>query len=105
MNTTYGFTSTMTARPGLGDDLIEALLSGLEPGSPAASAHCIVYLVSRSASNPDVVHVAEGWTSEEEHHREFAGPAAQAVVARVQGLLAGEPAGTDLVPVGGKALL
>jgi quinol monooxygenase YgiN len=99
----YGFNATMTAKPGMGDRLVDLLLSGLDEGSPAASDFCVVYLVSRSASDPDVVHVTEGWTSEEDHHRIFAGEAAQAIVAQVDGLLAAESAYTDYVPVRGKA--
>lgn len=105
MTITYGFTSTMTAKPGLGDQVVELLLSGLEDGNPAASEHCLLYLVSRSASDRDVVHVAEGWTTEEDHHRLFAGEAAQALVARFGELLATDAEYTDLVPIGGKALL
>jgi quinol monooxygenase YgiN len=86
----------------MGDRLVDLLLSGLNEGSPGASEHCVVYLVSRSASDPDVVHVGEGWTSEEDHHRVFAGDAAQAIVAQVEGLLAKESEYTDYVPVLGK---
>ena len=56
-----------------------------------------------AAVRPDVVHVTEGWTSEEDHHRIFAGDAAQAIVAEIGGLLAGESECTDYVPVRGKA--
>ncbi|KUN25194.1 antibiotic biosynthesis monooxygenase [Streptomyces antibioticus] len=101
----YGFSATLTAKPTLGDRLIDLLLTGLNEGSPGASEHCVVYLVSRSASDPDVVHVAEGWTSEDDHHRIFAGDAAQALVAQIGPLLAREPEYTDHVPVGGKAAL
>ncbi|MEU4769645.1 antibiotic biosynthesis monooxygenase [Actinosynnema sp. NPDC023794] len=103
MIATYGFSATLTAAPGLGDQLVDLLLTGLDEGSPGASEHCVVYLVSRSASDPDVVHVIEGWTSEEDHHRVFAGETAQAIVARIGGLLAGEPEYADQVPVRGKA--
>ncbi|MFE9313045.1 putative quinol monooxygenase [Streptomyces sp. NPDC088353] len=103
MIATYGFNATLTARPAMGDRLVELLLTGLNEGSPGASEHCLVYLVSRSASDPDVVHVTEGWTSEEEHHRLFAGEAARALVARIDPLLAKEPEYTDYVPVRGKA--
>lgn len=103
MIATYGFNATLTARTGMGDRLVDLLLTGLDEGSPGASEHCVVYLVSRSASDPDVVHVTEGWTSEEDHHRVFAGEAAQLIVARIDGLLAGESAYTDYVPVRGKA--
>jgi quinol monooxygenase YgiN len=45
----------------------------------------------------------KGWTSEEDHHRIFAGKAAQAIVAQFGDLLAEEPTYTDYVLVGGKA--
>ncbi|MFE1794768.1 putative quinol monooxygenase [Streptomyces sp. NPDC059517] len=103
MIATYGFNAVLTARPGMGDRLVDLLLTGLDEGSPGASDHCLVYLVSRSASDPDVVQVTEGWSSEEDHHRIFAGEAAQAIVAEIDGLLAQESAYTDYVPVRGKA--
>ncbi|MEV6425409.1 antibiotic biosynthesis monooxygenase [Streptomyces sp. NPDC051662] len=99
----YGFSATLTARPGMGDRLVDLLLTGLNEGSPGASEHCVVYLVSRSASDPGVVHVTEGWTSEGDHHRIFAGEVAQAIVAQIDPLLAKEPEYTDYVPVRGKA--
>ncbi|MFD3494611.1 putative quinol monooxygenase [Streptomyces sp. NPDC058690] len=99
----YGFNATLTAKPGMGDHLVDLLLTGLNEGSPGASDHCVVYLVSRSASDPDIVHVTEGWTSHEDHHRIFAGEAAQAIVAQIDGLLAKESMYTDYVPVCGKA--
>lgn len=104
MDITYGFASTMTARPGRGEELVELLRLGLAEGGPATSEHCIVYLFSRSASDPDVAHIIEGWTSEADHHRVFAGEAAQAIVARFADLLAAEPEYTDLTPVGGKVV-
>ncbi|MGW0424585.1 putative quinol monooxygenase [Streptomyces sp. NPDC003015] len=103
MTATYGFNATLTAKPGAGDRLVDLLLTGLNEGSPGASEHCVVYLVSRSASDPDVVHVSEGWTSEEDHHRIFAGEAAQAIVAQIDPLLAKESEFTDYIPVRGKA--
>ncbi|MGP3943994.1 MULTISPECIES: putative quinol monooxygenase [Streptomyces] len=99
----YGFNAVLTAKPHMGDRLVELLLTGLNEGNPGASEHCVVYLVSRSASDPDVVHITEGWTSEEDHHRIFAGKAAQAIVAQIDGLLAKESEYTDYVPVRGKA--
>ncbi|MEU4120531.1 antibiotic biosynthesis monooxygenase [Kitasatospora sp. NPDC028055] len=101
----YGFSAALTARPGLGDRLVDLLLTGLNQGGPGASEHCVVYLVSRSTSNPDIVHVTEGWTSEDDHHRVFAGAAARSIVAQIGPLLAKEPEYTDYVPVRGKAAL
>lgn len=71
MKATYGFRATMTARPGKGDELIDLLLSATTDGS-GASENCVVYLVGRSASNSDVVHVTEGWTTREAHAENFA---------------------------------
>lgn len=103
MNANYGFTCTMTAKPGMGDQLVELLLTGLDEGNPGATEWCVVYLVSRSATNPDVVTVQEGWTTEEDHHRIFAGEAAQAIVAQFANILAGEPTYDDLIAVRGRA--
>ncbi|MET7427068.1 antibiotic biosynthesis monooxygenase [Dactylosporangium sp. NPDC005555] len=98
MNARHGFHATMTAQPGKGDELVEFLLN-------APSLHnddCVVFLVGRSAGDPDTVFVTEGWTSQEAHSRFFATEEAQALVAKLQPLLAGESAYLDEVPVGGK---
>jgi quinol monooxygenase YgiN len=52
---------------------------------------------------PDIVYVTEGWTSQQAHSTFFATEQAQAFVAKLQPLLAGESQYTDGVPVGGKA--
>ena len=103
MNATYGFSCTMTAKPGMGDQLVDLLLTGLREGNPGATEWCVVYLVSRSESNPDVAFIQEGWTTIEDHHRVFASDAAQAIVAQFADLLAEEPVYGDFVPVDGKA--
>ena len=91
----------MTARPGQGGAVIELLL-----GAPSlAEDDCVVFLVGRSAGDPDVVHVTEGWTSADAHSRFFATAAARELVAGLQPLLAGESQYTDEVPVGGKAAI
>lgn len=99
MTVTHGFHATMTAQPGKGDALVAFLL-----GAPSLSNEdCVVFLVSRSTGDQDVVHVTEGWTSREAHGRFFETEAARTLVARLQPLLAGEPAYVDELPVGGKA--
>ncbi|MFJ6198191.1 putative quinol monooxygenase [Micromonospora sp. NPDC092111] len=99
MTVRHGFHATMTTQPGKADELIDLLLNA--PSLPHED--CIVFLVSRSASDRDVVHVIEGWTSAEAHSTFFASEQAQALVAKLQPLLAGESTYTDAVPVGGKA--
>jgi quinol monooxygenase YgiN len=95
----HGFHATMTAQPGRGDELVALLLAA--PALPHED--CVVFLVSRSAADPDVVSVTEGWTTPEAHQAFFASEPAQALVARLQPLLTGESRYTDDVPVGGKA--
>jgi quinol monooxygenase YgiN len=95
----HGFHATMTARPGRGDQLVAMLLAA--PSLPHPD--CVVFLVGRSAGNPDVVHVTEGWTSLQAHAAFFATGPAQELVARLQPLLTGESQYSDEVPVGGKA--
>ena len=99
MNITHGFHATMNAHPGEGDDVVELLLRAPSLSRP----DCIVFLVGRSAADPDVVHVTEGWVSERAHRTFFATEPAQALVAELQPLLTGESRYTDEVPVGGKA--
>jgi quinol monooxygenase YgiN len=99
MSVNHGFHATLIARPGKGDELVEFLLD-----APSLSNEdCVVFLVSRSAGNRDTVYVTEGWTSEEAHGRFFTTEEAQALVAKLQPLLAGESQYIDAVPVGGKA--
>jgi quinol monooxygenase YgiN len=95
----HGFHATMTARPGRGDEVVALLLAA--PSLPHED--CAVFLVGRSAADPDVVHVTEGWASEAAHQAFFATEPAQALVAALQPLLTGESRYSDEVPVGGKA--
>ena len=102
MKATYGFRATMTALPGRGDELAGLLLSAASGTGPATHEHCVVYLVGRSASHQDVVHVTEGWTTKEAHAANFASPRAQAFLAELALLVTGEAQYQDEVPVGGK---
>jgi quinol monooxygenase YgiN len=99
MTVGHGFHATMTTQPGRGDEVVALLLTAPSLTHP----DCIVFLVGRSAANPDLVHVTEGWTSPEAHSAFFATEPAQALVATLQPLIAGESQYTDEVPVGGKA--
>lgn len=97
----HGFHAQMTAKPGMGDRVVNLLLH-----APAlANNDCLVFLVGRSASDRDVVFVTEGWRSPASHRRFFESEIAQAYVARLTPLLDGESIYVDEVPVGGKAVL
>lgn len=99
----YGFHALMTAKPGKGDALVDLLLTGPTSG-PASHHGCTVFLISQSVENPDVVHLVEGWASEEIHAEVFASAQAQAYTAKF-GELVAESQNTDYVPLGGKAVL
>lgn len=99
MTIRHGFHATMTAKPGKGDELIDLLLHA--PSLP--NDDCIVFLIGRSAADPDTIFVTEGWTSPEAHSDFFSSEPAQTLVARIQTLLAADSAYTDEIPVGGKA--
>jgi quinol monooxygenase YgiN len=99
MSVKHGFHATLTAQPGKADEVVEFLLDA----PSLANEDCVVFLVSRSASDRDIVYVTEGWSSEEAHGRFFATEEAQELVAKLQTLLVGESVYVDEVPVGGKA--
>lgn len=102
MKATYGFRATMTALPGRGDELATLLLSAVSGTGLVTNTDCVLYLVGRSASNPDVVHVTEGWTTKAAHAANFASPRAQALIGELASLVAGEAQYQDEVPAGGK---
>lgn len=99
MNVAHGFHATMTTRPGQAQAVIDLLAAAPAMTHP----DCVVFLVGRSASDPDVVHVTEGWTTREAHEAFGATEGARSVIAALQPLLAGESAYADEVPVAGKA--
>jgi quinol monooxygenase YgiN len=103
MTVNYGFQATMTAHPGKAEELVELLLSGPSTG-PSSHPGCLVFLVSRSQSDPDVVHLVEGWANVEVHERVFNDPTSQAFIARSAELVA-DAQYADFVPLGGKAVL
>ena len=102
MKATYGFRATMKAQPGRGDELVALMLTAAGGGGPAANEHCLLYLVSRDASDPDVVHVTEGWTTKEAHAENFARPGSQAFIAKLGPLVTGEARYAGEVPAGGR---
>ena len=97
----HGFHATITAKPGQGDALVALLLSA----PSLASDDCPVFLVGRSASNPDQIFVTEGWVSQEAHGRFFGSDIAQSYIARFAPLVEGDSVYLDEIPVGGKAVL
>jgi quinol monooxygenase YgiN len=101
MNTYYGLHSHFTAQPGQGDALAEILLAAAE--GLRANEACLLYLVSRSPDDPDVIWVTEAWTSKAAHDESLQSEDVKAAIQRARPLIAGI-AGTELRPVGGKGI-
>jgi acetyl esterase/lipase len=54
--------------------------------------------VGRSASNPDVVHVTEGWTTQEAHAENFASAQAKAFIAKIAPLVTLASSAREVAP-------
>lgn len=101
MTTYYGRHGHFTAQPGQGDTLTVILLAAAE--GLRANDDCLLYLVSRSPADPDVIWVTEAWTSKAAHGDSLRDEAVQAAIQRARPLIA-DIAGTELCPVGGKGI-
>jgi quinol monooxygenase YgiN/quercetin dioxygenase-like cupin family protein len=91
-----------TAQPGRGDELAKLLLRAAD--SLRDVAGCELYVVNRSASEPDVVWVTELWLDQESLDaslEQLQTEAGRAQIGEVTALLAGPPEGIDLEPLGG----
>jgi quinol monooxygenase YgiN len=95
----HGLIGKMTAVPGRRDDLIEAILQGVDdmPG-------CVSYVVASDASEPDVIWITEVWDNEASHKASLSLPAVRAAIARARPLIASFGPGITTVPVAGHGL-
>jgi quinol monooxygenase YgiN len=101
MTSYYGLHGHFTAQPGQGDALAEILLAAAEGLRPNDA--CLLYLISRSPDDPDIVWVTEAWTSKAAHDASLQGEDVKAAIQRARPLIAGID-GTELRPVGGKGI-
>ncbi len=95
----------MTARPGQGAALAEAMLQ--VAGSLSDTPGCQLYVINRAATEPDTVWVTELWASQQAVDASLAAletDAGRARLADITALLAGPPERIDLEPVGGVGL-
>jgi quinol monooxygenase YgiN len=91
-----------TAQPGRGDEL-EAILLEAAAGTEADD-DCLLYVISRSPADADIVFVTEVWTSREAHDHSLEDEAVRELIARAMPLMAGPPDAVTLAPAGGKGL-
>lgn len=96
----YGFHAQMTAKPGMGDAVVDLLFQ-----APAfVQEDCLIFLIGRSQSNPDLIFVTEGWTSQEAHASFTNTDAAKVYIEKFTSLVQ-ESSFVDEIPIGGKAVL
>jgi quinol monooxygenase YgiN len=98
----YGLLNKLTAKPDSRQRVVEILLESgkLFDDNPA----CLLYLVSESTDDPNLVWVADLWTSQEEHAEALTAPELRPFVEEAMPLLEGMPEQMEIRPVGGKGL-
>jgi quinol monooxygenase YgiN len=82
----------------------EALLEILLEASRTPMKGCEIYIVSRSATEPDAIWVMEVWQSEADHQASFKLDSVKALITKARPIMAGGTEGIQMVPVGGKGL-
>ena len=102
MSELYGMHVQFTAQPGQADALTEILLEAARGMEKVEE--CLLYVVSRSGDEADVIVVTEAWVSESAHAASLEGPGVRALIGRAMPLMAGPPRASTLRPAGGKGL-
>jgi quinol monooxygenase YgiN len=99
---TYALLNKLMAKQGQRQRVVEILLESgkLFDDNPA----CHLYLVSESADDPNLVWVADLWTSKEDHVEALKAPELRPFVDAAMPLLEGMPEQLEIRPVGGKGL-
>ena len=92
----------LTAKPGQRQRVVEILLESgkLFDDNPA----CLLYLVSESTDDPNLVWVIDLWTSQQAHAEALKAPELRPFVEQAMSLLEGMPEQIEVRPVGGKGL-
>ena len=101
--TRFGLVGSFRAQSGQGDALADVLLRAAE--ALDANGDCELYLISRSADDPDAVWVTEVWASPEAHRASLEDQTVRELIAEARPLIVGLGERFELAPVGGKGLL
>ena len=96
----FALLNRLIAKPGHRDRVVELLVKSgkLFDDNPA----CRLYLVAESADDPNLIWVADLWTSEEEHAEALRAPEMRPFVEECVPLLEGMPEQIRVLPAGGK---
>jgi quinol monooxygenase YgiN len=98
----HALLNKLTAKPGQRRRVVEILLESgkLFDENPA----CLLYLVSESSDDPNLVWVIDLWTSKAAHAEALRAPALRPFVEQATPLLEGMPEQTEVRLAGGKGL-
>lgn len=97
----YGYNGTMRTTTGNRDAVVDLLVAG----APALrDAGCLLYVVSTTESDPDLIIVNEIWESREHHHASLQLPSVREAIAKARPMLTGEMTGQETTVAGGLGL-
>ena len=96
----YGLYGKLQAQAGKGKELGEILLKAAELVEKAKGCH--LYLVGKTADNPDGIYVIEVWDSKEDHDNSLKLPGVRELITQAMPILHGKPEGITLEVLGGK---
>jgi quinol monooxygenase YgiN len=96
----FALLNRLTTKPGHRERVFEILVESgkLFDDNPA----CRLYLVVQAAGDPNLIWVADLWTSEEEHAEALKAPEMRPFVEQCMPLLEGMPEQIRVLQVGGK---
>ena len=102
MTNKYGLYGKLQAQAGKGKELGEILLRAAKLMEKAKG--CILYLVNKTADNPDGIYIIEVWDSKEDHDNSLKLPGVRELITQAMPILDGKPEGITLEVLGGKGL-
>jgi quinol monooxygenase YgiN len=98
----YGLYGKLQAKTGKGKELGEILLKAASQMQNVKG--CILYIVGKTADNPDGVYIIEAWNSKEDHDNSLKLPSVRELISQAMPILDGKPDGITLELLGGKGL-
>jgi len=99
----YSLLNRLTTKPGQRTRVINLLIESGQffEDNPA----CLLYLVTESADDPNLIWVIDLWTSEETHADALKAPELRPFIEQAMPMLEGMPEQVELRPVSGIGLL
>jgi quinol monooxygenase YgiN len=99
---TFALLNRVTAKAGQRPRVVEIMLeSGRLFDDNSA---CLLYVVTESTDDPNVIWVIDLWTSQEAHAEALKAPELRPFVEQAMPLLEGRPEQIEVQPAGGKGL-